>query len=42
METKREKTTNISSILNQNDYFLGYLFLPNQLVFSVVENIQIK
>ena len=26
METKREKTTNISSMHNQNDYFLGYLF----------------
>ena len=26
METKREKTTNISSIHNQDDCFLGYLF----------------
>tara|TARA_Y100001954_G_scaffold229085_1_gene274494 strand:+ start:620 stop:781 length:162 start_codon:yes stop_codon:yes gene_type:complete len=26
METKREKTTNISFMHNQNNYFLGHLF----------------
>ena len=33
METKREKTINISSMHNQNNYFLGYLFFAQSTSF---------